>query len=146
MRHGDLAAVPHNKTVLREFVERGKLPCEALGARAVRAADVGQIDAQIAHQPFDDAAAQPVLRRHRASAHGCWPAGHDRVAIADHVRGVLHVSARQRADGGRAEADQVHSFVGRVALEIAVQSSFALALGKRIVGAREVIEPDVLIA
>ena len=56
------------------------------------------------------------------------------------------VPARQRADGGRAEADQVHSFVGRVALEIAVQSSFALALGKRIAGAREVIEPDVPIA
>ena len=33
-----------------------------------------------------------------------------------------------------------------VALDIAMQSSFALALGKRIVGTREVIEPDVPIA
>jgi hypothetical protein len=37
---------------LREFVERGKLPREALGAGAVRAADVGQVDAQIMYRSY----------------------------------------------------------------------------------------------
>jgi hypothetical protein len=111
---------------------------------AVRTAGRVEIDAQVAHQPFDDAAAQAVLRGQRTAARGRRPPGDDRLAISDHLRRVLHIAARHRADGRGAEADQVCGLVGGVALEIAVQPLGALALGQWIVGAGEMIEPDLL--
>jgi len=48
LRHRDLAAVPQDETVLRELVEREKLHGEALSARAVRLADIGNVDLEVA--------------------------------------------------------------------------------------------------
>ena len=70
----------------------------------------------------------------------------DRARVAGEIGRVLHEALRQLADGRGAQPDQRVGVVGGVALEIAAQPLLARGHGERVVGQREMVEADRLIA
>ncbi len=92
------------------------------------------------------ARAQPVLLAQRDAARDRQAAGPDRLAPTRHAGRVLHVTLRQRADRGRAEAQQHRRIVRGVALEVAPQLTGPCGNAQRVVGTGEMIETDRVVA
>ena len=74
------------------------------------------------------------------------------LALSDAARivldrhGVLHIALRQAADRGGAKPDQRVAFVVRISLEIPVQAPCPRGDRQRIVGQREMVDADPLVA
>ena len=93
-----------------------------------------------------------TARRSRSSRVSARPRTHRQLALAQRVvvlvqrLGVLAVGGARPADGRHAQADQVAVGLRAVALEVAVQPALALGHGQRVVGQREVVHADVVVA
>ena len=91
-------------------------------------------------------AAQPiVVVQHHATRYRQDP-GLKRRIIVGQAFAILVVAALQHADGADPQPDQVAAGVGRVTLEIAMQSAGPLRARQFIMGQGKMIHTDVLIA
>ena len=138
----DDAAVPADDAVLRHVVERGGGGAQAGGIEAVALGGFVEVNAQVAHQLFDDVAAQAVLGGEGDAAGDGQVAGGDGGLVGGDGGCVLHVALGQGADGGGAEAEEDGGGVGGVALEVAAHGLGVGGDCQGVVGAGVVIEPD----
>ena len=108
----------------------------------MRGGERDDVDVEVAHQPLDQVAPQPVVGGQRDAAHDRQPARFDRLGIGERGRRVLHVALRQRADRAGAEADQRRRGIVGVALERAMQLARRRRFRHRVAGARVMVEAD----
>jgi hypothetical protein len=111
-----------------------------------RRIDLADISAIIAHQGLDDRAAALILAGDAASARGGEFARGDAPFVVGDACRILDESLGQPTDGRRAQAQQHLAGIGRVALEIAVQSAVLGGGRKAVAGQREMVEADLAIA
>ncbi len=146
-RHVDpLIGYPH-QALLRERRQLGALGGKpGVEVDAVPPRDRRSIEYAVAHQRADDVLAQPVVGVASMAAQHGQPAGIERAVVLVQSTRVLHVAAGHRADRRDAQTELVVTGVGRIALEVALQPSFALGAGQRVVRQRKMVHADVDVA
>ena len=89
-------------------------PKHGLRACAVPRADLRQVDTEVAHDPFDDVGAQPVVGRQRVAFPDRQVAPVDPLAIRPWRGIVLDVALVEPSDGARAEARKMQEEAGEL--------------------------------
>ena len=98
---------------------------------------------EMAHETVYHRSAQKVIGCQLDAAHDWENAAIDRIVVIGELSLILVVTGSDSANPRHAEGDQIAVRSGRIALEIALQSSLALSDRQFVVRLGEVIHPDI---
>ena len=111
----------------------------------VVAADLLDVDPEVAHHAFDQVGPEAIVARETVPFRDRQLAPPQPLRISAEHHLVLDVALRQPANRRRAEGEEHVRAVGRVALEIAPQRAPVLRDRHRVAGQRVMVEPDAAV-
>ena len=135
-------AAPLQDAVRLEHRKTGQGAEHSGRIRPMPASDRADVDSEVAHRPFDQIGAQPVVGCQGVALDRRKASGADPRRVLSETDRILDVAMRQTADRGRPEADQRIRRVRRVALEIPAKPSLPLRDHHRIGRVGIVVQAD----